>query len=80
MIQPVAIRVSGGDLQDFIARVFRKSGFAAADAEAILMPGERSANREVERRRHGIPLARGSWTKMAAMAQDAGVALPPAVN
>lgn len=46
----------------------------------ILMPGERSATCEAERRRDGIPLAPGTWKKMVAMAQDSGVALPRSFN
>ena len=42
----------------------------------ILMPGERSAVTEVERRRDGIPLARGTWTKIESMARDSGLATP----
>ena len=48
----------------------------ADGVETILMPGERSAVTEVERRRDGIPLARGTWKKIEALAYDMGLALP----
>jgi ureidoglycolate dehydrogenase (NAD+) len=48
----------------------------ANEREEILMPGERGAASEAERRKNGIPLARGTWTKLEAVAKEKGVALP----
>lgn len=45
--------------------------------EAILMPGERGATTERDRRHNGIPLARGTWTKLEALATARGIPLPP---
>ena len=49
----------------------------ANDTQDIQMPGERGAAVEAERRRNGIPLARGTWKKLEALAKDKGMALPP---
>lgn len=48
----------------------------ANDAEEILMPGERGAAVEAERRRSGIPLAGGTWKRLERLAKDRGLALP----
>lgn len=46
------------------------------ETDEILMPGERGAAVEAERRRNGIPLAAGTWKKIAVLADDTGLALP----
>lgn len=48
----------------------------AEGTDEILMPGERGAITETERRRSGIPLARGTWKKLEDLAKDRGLALP----
>lgn len=48
----------------------------AEGTDEILMPGERGAAFEVERRKSGIPLARGTWKKLEEMAKDSGLTLP----
>lgn len=48
----------------------------AADTTEILMPGERGAMTESERRRNGIPLAAGTWKKLQDVSRSKGVTLP----
>jgi ureidoglycolate dehydrogenase (NAD+) len=46
------------------------------ETEEILMPGERGARTEAERRRDGIPLPRGTWKRLAEAAEQFKVAMP----
>lgn len=50
-----------------------------AEAEEILMPGERGARTEEERRRDGIPLPRGTWKRLAEAAAQFNVTMPEPV-
>lgn len=52
----------------------------ADDAEEILMPGERGAVTEAERRRSGIPLAPATWRKLTELAKNKGLALPKTMS
>jgi LDH2 family malate/lactate/ureidoglycolate dehydrogenase len=68
-------------LADFRARMDRlirdvKSAAPAAGYSEVLVAGEPEERIERERRRIGIPLAQGTWDKLAALAGRLGVAVP----
>jgi ureidoglycolate dehydrogenase (NAD+) len=48
----------------------------SADADEILMPGERGARTEAERRRDGIPLPRGTWKRIGEAAARFNITMP----
>lgn len=48
----------------------------ATDVDEILMPGERGARTEAERRRNGIPLPRGTWKRLGEAAAKFNVTMP----
>jgi ureidoglycolate dehydrogenase (NAD+) len=48
----------------------------AAGTDEILMPGERGARTEAERRRDGIPLPRGTWKRLGEAAAKFNVTMP----
>ena len=50
---------------------------AATGTDEILVPGERGDRIMAERDRTGIPLPHGTWSRLSALAQQLGVALPP---
>jgi ureidoglycolate dehydrogenase (NAD+) len=52
----------------------------AEGTDEILMPGERGALTEAERRKSGIPLARGTWKKLEDLAKDKGIPLPKIIR
>jgi ureidoglycolate dehydrogenase (NAD+) len=58
-------------LHDAIAALPRADG-----VERILLPGERGDAIKAERETAGIPVARGTWTRLAATAATLGVAVP----
>jgi ureidoglycolate dehydrogenase (NAD+) len=47
-----------------------------SEADEILMPGERGARTEAERKRDGIPLPRGTWRRLGEAAAKFGVTVP----
>ena len=53
---------------------------AAAGVERILLPGERGDSVLQERKQNGIPLPRGTWTRLLACAKDLGVTPPQILN
>jgi ureidoglycolate dehydrogenase (NAD+) len=52
----------------------------AAGTDRIFLPGERGDSVLQERERNGIPLARGTWSRLSACAQDLGVTPPQVLN
>jgi ureidoglycolate dehydrogenase (NAD+) len=48
----------------------------AAGTEALLMPGERGDAVKAKRLRDGIPIAKGTWARLAEVAAARGVAMP----
>jgi ureidoglycolate dehydrogenase (NAD+) len=70
-----------GDFDRFTAEVDRLHDAIAAlpradGVERILLPGERGDAVKAEREANGIPVARGTWTRLAATAAGLGVAVP----
>jgi|SRR5579862_232012 len=68
-------------LADFRARMDRvirdvKSAAPAEGYSEVLVAGEPEERMEQERRRNGIPLAQGTWDKLAEAAGKLGVAVP----
>ncbi len=58
-------------LHDAIAALPR-----AAGVDRILLPGERGDSVKAEREKTGIPVSRGTWTRLAATAASLGVPAP----
>ena len=48
----------------------------AAGVDRIFLPGERGDHTLQEREKSGIPLPRGTWTRLVACAKDLGIAPP----
>jgi ureidoglycolate dehydrogenase (NAD+) len=48
----------------------------AAGVERVLLPGERGDAIKAERERDGIPLPKGTWSKLVAVAEEFGVHVP----
>lgn len=48
----------------------------AAGIDRVLLPGERGSNVAAEREATGIPVPKGTWSRLAATAQALGVAMP----
>ena len=63
------------DLADAIHRLE-----PAANVDQVLLPGERGDATEASRREGGVPVAKGTATKLAALARQLGVAVPPALE
>ena len=68
-------------LAEFRARMDRvirdvKSAAPASGYSEVLVAGEPEERTERERRRTGIPLAQGTWDKLAEAARRLGVAVP----
>ena len=53
----------------------RQQGF-----DEILLPGERSARTEAERRKSGIPIPRALWAELNAIAAEHAVKLPATMS
>lgn len=52
----------------------------AEGVERVLLPGERGDRIKVDRERNEIPLPKGTWARLAAVAGELGVAVPATVN
>ena len=74
--RPLAGFVEDADALAAILKALpRQSGF-----DEILLPGERAAHTEAERRQSGIPVPRALWTELNALAAAHGIALPAMIS
>ena len=68
---PATFRAEADALADAVKALPRLD-----ESAEILMPGERGARIEQERKRDGIPLPRGTWKRLGESAAKFGVAMP----